>query len=139
MIRPARERDRAYLEAIQSAALLNPWPELLDTAIDGPPRTLVIDTGAGPIGYAIIVPDHPTAYLAELAITPPKQGQGYGSTLLEALLDQLQTAGFERVRLTARADAERVHSLYRSFGFEATERLPNHYDDVDGVVMIRQF
>jgi ribosomal-protein-alanine N-acetyltransferase len=139
MIRPARERDRAYLESIQSAALSNPWPELLDTAIDGPPRTLVVDEGDRPVGYAIVVPDHPTAYLAELAVIPAKQGHGYGSALLGTLLTQLQAEGFESVRLTSRADDTRVHSFYRSFGFDVTERLPNHYDDGDGIVMIKRF
>lgn len=139
MIRPATERDRVRLEAIQSAALSSPWPELLDTAIDGPPRTLVVDTGAGPIAYALVVPDTPTAYLAELAVTPAKQGHGHGSNLLETVLGQLRADGFETVRLTARADDERARSFYRSFGFTVTERLENHYDDGDGVAMVKRF
>ena len=137
MIREARPADEPRLEAIQTAALDEPWPELLDVAVEGAPLVLVRDVGAGPVAYALVVPDHPVAYLAELAVAPPLQGQGHGSTLLTALLERLRTAGFERLRLTARADDERVRSFYESFDFTVAEELPDHYDDGDGVALVR--
>lgn len=138
MIRPARSADEPRLRAIQSAALDEPWPELLDIAVDGHPVVLVLDPGAGPIAYTLVVPDHPVASVAELAVAPPLQGRGHGSRLVEALLDQLRNEGYERVRLTCRADDERVRSFYDSFGFTATEELPGHYDDGDGVLLVRE-
>jgi ribosomal-protein-alanine N-acetyltransferase len=137
MIREGRPADEPRLRAIQSAALDEPWPDLLDVAVEGDPRLLVRDLGQGPIAYALVVPDHPVAYLAELAVAPPLQGEGHGTQLLAALLTRLQANGFETVRLTARADDQRVRSFYDSFDFEVVEELPDHYDDGDGVLLVR--
>ncbi|MFC7028736.1 GNAT family N-acetyltransferase [Halomicroarcula sp. GCM10025710] len=70
-----------------------------------------------------------------LAVDPSFQGRGYGSTLLGALLERLRDAGFETLRLTARADDERVRSFYGGFGFEKISDLPDHYDDGAGVLL----
>ena len=43
MIRPAVAAEESRLRAIQSAALDDPWPELIDVAIDGAPHVLVLD------------------------------------------------------------------------------------------------
>ena len=137
MIRPAVPADESRLRAIQSAALDEPWPELLDVAISGAPEVLVVDPGQGPIGYTLVVPDRPTAYVAELAVAPPAQGRGHGSRLLETLLSRLRADGFEEVRLTARADDERVRSFYDGFEFVVGEAIPDHYEDGDGVVLVR--
>jgi ribosomal-protein-alanine N-acetyltransferase len=139
MIRPAVPTDEARLLAIQSAALDDPWPELLEVAIDGAPLVLVADEGRGPIGYTLTVPDHPVAYVAELAVAPGMQGEGHGTALFSALLDRLRDRAFETVRLTARADDERVRSFYDEFGFTVADDLPDHYDDgSDGVLLVRE-
>ena len=138
MIRPARPTDESRLRAIQSAALDDPWPELLDVAVEGAPQVLVADEGKGPIAYTLTVPDHPVAYVAELAVAPGLQGQGYGSELFETLLDDLREEEFEEVRLTARADDDRVRSFYDGFGFDVEADLPDHYDDGGaGVLLVR--
>ncbi|EMA06712.1 ribosomal-protein-alanine N-acetyltransferase [Haloarcula vallismortis] len=136
MIREARSEDEAQLRAIQMNTLDEPWPELLGVGVDGPPLVLVLDIGE-PLGYALVVPDHPVAYLAEFAIAPGKQGQGLGTTLMGGLLDRLQAGGFETVRLTARADDERARGFYDGFGFAVADELPGHYDDGDGVLLVR--
>jgi ribosomal-protein-alanine N-acetyltransferase len=136
MIREARSDDEVRLRAIQTNALAEPWPELLGVGIDGPPLVLVLDIGE-PVGYALVVPDHPVAYLAEFAIAPEKQGQGLGTALMDGLLDRLRAGGFETVRLTARANDEVVRSFYDGFGFSVADELPDHYDDGDGVLLVR--
>lgn len=138
MIRPAVPADESRLRAIQSAALDDPWEELLAVAVDGPPQVLVVDENEGAIAYALTVPDQPVAYVAELAVAPGLQGQGHGTELLSALFEELRTNGFETVRLTARADDERVRSFYDGFGFSVEADLPEHYDDGgDGVLLVR--
>jgi len=98
---------------------------------------LVADTDAGPVGYALVVPDRPTAYLAELAVAPPAQGRGHGSRLLALVVERYRDRGFDELRLTARADDERVRSFYEGFDFTVAERLPDHYDDGDGLLLVR--
>ena len=137
MIRPARPADETRLRAIQSAALDEPWQDLLAVAIKGAPVLLVRDPGAGPVAYALLVTDHPTAYLAELAVAPPAQRQGHGTALLTAVLDRVRAAGFAELRLTARADDERARSFYDDFDFTVADRLPDHFDHGDGVLLVR--
>ncbi|SFR93525.1 ribosomal-protein-alanine N-acetyltransferase [Halomicrobium zhouii] len=136
MIRPAEPADYRALRAIQEAALDEHWPDLLELGVDGPPICLVAETDR-PVGYALVVDGDDVAYVAELAVAPAEQGQGYGSELLAALLDRLRSAGFETIRLTARADDDRVRSFYETFGFDAVDEVPDHYDDGDAVVLAR--
>ena len=138
MIREAEPDDFRRLRAIQRRALSDPWPELLELGVDGPPLALVAETDR-PVGYALVVPDDDVAYVAEVAVAPERQGEGYGSELLEALFDRLRGDGVGTVRLTARADDERARSFYDAFDFEEVRNVPGHYEDGgDGVVLERE-
>ena len=137
MIREARSTDRERLLTIQSASLTQPWPELLEMAVDGLPLVLVADDGGGPVAYALVVTAEPVATVAELAVAPPYQGEGYGSALFGSLLERLRSVGIERVRLTAKAEDERARSFYEKFDFTVEDTLANHYDDGDGVLLVR--
>ncbi|WP_226010596.1 GNAT family N-acetyltransferase [Halomicrobium salinisoli] len=136
MIREGRPEDLPALRAVQSATLAEPWPDLLETAVDGPPLVLVCDRG-GPVGYALAVPDVPVTYVAELAVAPDSQGEGVGTDLVTALFDRLRERGVERVRLTARAVDEGVHDFYEGLGFDVVERVPDHYESGDGLLFER--
>jgi ribosomal-protein-alanine N-acetyltransferase len=129
-IREATSDDRPRLLAIQAAVLESNWPDLLTTAIGGPARVLV--AGKVPVGYALAVGNEPT-HLAELAVAPDHRNAGHGSALLRAVL-----AGTDECRLTTRADNERARRFYERHGFRVEERLPDHYENTDGVAMVRQ-
>jgi ribosomal-protein-alanine N-acetyltransferase len=129
-IREATPDDRPRLLAIQAASLDSNWPELLETAITGPARVLV--AGKVPVGYALAVGSEPT-HLVELAVAPGHRNAGHGSALLRAVL-----AATEECRLTARADDERARRFYERHGFRVEAQLPNHYENGDGVAMVRQ-
>lgn len=135
--REGRPEDLPHLRAIQQAALAESWPELLETAVDGPPALYVLTDGSL-IGYALVVGESDgVAYVPEFAIHPDEQGQGLGSHLMEWLCDRLSTEGYEELRLTARADDERVRSFYRDHGFRQLERLDDHFDSGDGLLLTR--
>lgn len=136
MIREGEPDDWQRLRQIQAATLSDPWPELLELSLGEPSLVLVLET-VEPIGYALVVPDEDAAYLAEFAIAPDHQGRGNGSALMGALLDRLRSGGIDRIRLTARADNERVHEFYRQHGFSVVDTVPDHYEDGDGLVFER--
>jgi ribosomal-protein-alanine N-acetyltransferase len=144
VIRDAHPEDLAALQAIQSSALAEPWPELLEIAVSGPQTLLVhTDESAGdgrrdtPIAYALAIVADGRAYLAEFAVAPSAQGDGRGSELLAALVDQFRAAGLDEIRLTARAGDDRVHDFYRRFDFERRQRIEGHYEDGDGLLFVR--
>jgi len=135
-VRDARPDDLPRLRAIQTVTLAEPWPELLAAAVDGPPVCLV-SAGPEPVGYALAVVDDSTAYLAELAVAAGHRGEGRGSTLLSSLVDRLRGDDVDRLRVTVRAVDERARSFYDRHGFESADRLPDHYEAGDGLLLVR--
>jgi ribosomal-protein-alanine N-acetyltransferase len=135
-VRRGRPADHDRLREIQQAALAEPWPELLATAVEGPPPLYVVTDG-GAVGYAIVVGDGTVAELSEIAIHPTRQREGHGSVLLTAVCDRLADDGYETVRLTVRAVDDGARSFYAGHGFEERNRLPDHYQDSDGLVLER--
>lgn len=138
-IRTGRPADGPRLREIQAAAIAEPWPALLDTALTGPPPLyVVVDSSDEPLGYGIVIPDSESvAYLPELAVDPNRQGEGYGSKLVDAICDSLEDDGYEQLRLTVRAVDEQAREFYRENDFETRERLPDHFEDCDGFLLER--
>jgi ribosomal-protein-alanine N-acetyltransferase len=155
MIRPATTADLPAIRSIQQASLADPWDDLLEAAVEGPPVALVATartrgppntTTAGhdagspdgqPIAYAIAIPGTEGAYIAEFAVAPSNRGQGTGSRLMTHLLERLAADDFESVRLTVQVGDRRARSFYDSHGFRARSLVPNHYDDADALEMVR--
>lgn len=137
-VRPARPEDRPRLRAIQTVVLAEPWPEILALAVDGPPLCLVY-ADPEPTGYAICLVDEngTTAYLAELAVADGHRGQGQGTALLDSLVERLRDSGVTALRATVRSVDERAREFYAARGFEERDGIPGHYDDCDGVIVVR--
>jgi len=97
------------------------------------------ERGDAPVGYALAVSDgdDEAAYLAELAVSPAHQGSGHGSALLDALLDRLEGKGVEELRVTVRTVDEQARAFYQDRGFETRERIPDHYETGDGLLLAR--
>jgi len=133
MIREGDPTDLPRLRTIQSA-LAEPWPELLETATRGPPPLYVVCEDR-PVGYAIVIGEDGVAYVPELAVHPDRQGEGFGSELLTWLRDHLADGGFEELRLTVQATDQRANSFYEQHGFEERDRLADHFDDGDGLLL----
>lgn len=139
-VRDAVPADAPLLESIQRASLDSPWPELLDSAIHGGVCCLVVTTTTGlPVGYAITVDGEPDGtgtdeeneepnqcYLAELAVDPSHRREGYGSSLLETVIDRTDA---DELLLTARVDDTTAKAFYETHGFDVVHRLPDHYDE----------
>jgi ribosomal-protein-alanine N-acetyltransferase len=149
MIREATPEDVPYLRAIQQATLAEPWQELLEPAIGGPPLVLVTADSKErtrphddrhsdePVGYAIALPEGATAYLAEFAIAPARHREGLGSTLMDALCRQLAADGFERVRLVVQIEDERARAFYSSHDYRVRSLVPEQYESGDGLLLVR--
>lgn len=76
-------------------------------------------TSAEDAGYGFVAPDVPEL---GLAVLPPFRGQGLGSALLDALLDQLGDAGHAAVSLSVEDGNDRARRLYESRGFQPVGR-----------------
>lgn len=140
VVRPGTGADRSRLAAIQTDALAEPWPGLLEIAVgDGPVLYVVEPEDDGPVvGYAVaLTADAPLAYVPEVAVDPAWQGRGFGSALLDGLFDALRERGIDRVRLTVRAGDERARAFYADHGFTVVDRVTDHFEAGDGLVVER--
>lgn len=134
-IRRATPVDRTALRSIQSLALPEPCPDLLEAGIQGSPPVFVIDA-PDPVGYAIVVPDgDEIVHLAELAVHPNAQGNGYGSRLLRSLFDAYDD--YERMEVTVAVANERAQQFYARHGFTDEARLEGCFDAGDGRLLAR--
>jgi ribosomal protein S18 acetylase RimI-like enzyme len=137
-VRPGRHADGPRLHSIQAAALAEPWPELLDLALEGGPILRVVATDE-PVGYAVaITADAPLSYVPELAVDPAVQGQGHGTALLKDLCETLAERGVERVRLTAREADDAARRFYTDRDFVVVERVPGQFESGAGLVLERE-
>ncbi len=134
-VREGVPADLPRLREIQTTALAEPWPALLETAVDGPPPLYVVADGPV-VGYAIVVPDGGTvAYVPEFAIHTEAQREGCGSRLLRYLRGELAAAGYEQLRVTVRVSDDGAREFYVVHGFERLERIDDHFEGCDGFLL----
>ncbi len=135
-VREGDPADLPRLRDIQERALAEPWPELLSTAVEGPPPLYVVEDGT-PVGYTIAVTDgESVAYVPEFAVDPDRQREGYGSRLLAELRARLAAAGHDELRVTVRASDDGARAFYASVGFERLDRIEGHFENRDGLLLV---
>jgi ribosomal-protein-alanine N-acetyltransferase len=139
MIRRGTAADRPRLRTLQSE-LAEPSPELLDLGLGGAGVVLVAERDGAVAGYALAIPGDADAspaavFVAELVVAPAHRRSGLGSDLLDAVA--AATPAYDELRLTARVSDERALAFYDAVGFERMGRLPDHFADGDGWLLVR--
>ncbi len=99
---------------------------------------LVAENGSGLIGWAGLIAYDDEAHVSTIGVAPDRQGEGIGSRLLDALLEEADRRS-PVVLLEVRSDNERALAMYRRRGFAAIGRRPRYYQPsgTDAVVMKR--
>jgi ribosomal-protein-alanine N-acetyltransferase len=91
------------------------------------------------VGYAGLIAYDDEAHVSTIAVAPSRQGEGTGSRLLDALLEEADRRS-PVVILEVRADNELAQGLYRRRGFTEIGRRRGYYQPsgADAVVMRRE-
>jgi len=123
----------------------DPWSaEMFNDEVAQPPEArlyLIAEPGGGRglAGYAgmMFVPGGMQADVLTIAVRPGYWGQGIGSALLGALLDEARRRGCVQVFLEVRADNSRAQGLYQRRGFEEIGVRRGYYQPsgTDAIVM----
>ena len=66
-------------------------------------------------------------HIINIAIDPEFQGKGYGTVLMNYLLEDARSKGVEFAYLEVRPSNERAITLYRRFGFMIIGIIENYY------------
>ena len=100
---------------------------------------LVAEDGGELVGYAGLIAYDDEAHVSTIAVAGPRQGEGIGSLLLDALLAEADRRS-PVVILEVRADNELAQGLYRRRGFTEIGRRRGYYQPsgADAVVMRRE-
>jgi [ribosomal protein S18]-alanine N-acetyltransferase len=99
---------------------------------------LVAEEGGALVGYAgMMFTGGPQADVLTLAVAPAYWGQGAGTALLRALVDEAGQRGHTEVMLEVRKDNPRARGLYLRHGFTEIGIRRGYYQPsgVDAVVM----
>jgi [ribosomal protein S18]-alanine N-acetyltransferase len=143
--RPMLVRDLNAVMAIEGRAYTFPWTRgnFVDSLAAGYHTLVLVDAGAGIVGYHVAMSGAGEMHLLNLTVSPPWQGRGLGSRLLDALEAQSRRLGLETLWLEVRAGNERARDLYRRRGFAEVGLRRRYYPAPQGaredaVVMSRR-
>src|ERR1700748_130572 len=116
-------------------------PEMFAAEFAQPPSRrlyLVAEAGNALIGYAgMMFAGGSQADVVTLAVAPARWGEGTGTALLTALVDEAGKRGYQEVLLEVRKDNPRARRLYLRHGFDEVGIRRGYYQPsgVDAVVM----
>jgi [ribosomal protein S18]-alanine N-acetyltransferase len=116
-------------------------PQMFAAEFAQPPSRrlyLVAEDGNTLIGYAgMMFTGGTQADVVTLAVHPARWGEGTGTALLTALVDEAEKRGYEEVLLEVREDNPRARRLYLRHGFTDIGIRRGYYQPsgVDAVVM----
>jgi [ribosomal protein S18]-alanine N-acetyltransferase len=142
-LREMRRADMAAIMALEEELFPeDAWtPEMFASEFAQPPSRrlyLVAQAGNALIGYAgMMFTGGSQADVVTLAVSPGRWGEGTGTALLMALVDEAEKRGYQEVLLEVREDNPRARRLYLRHGFDEVGIRRGYYQPsgVDAVVM----
>ena len=91
-----------------------------------------LQIGSTLAGYSIASSAAAEAHLLNLCVHPDWQHRGYGSLLLEYMINHVARLDSEAMFLEVRASNPRAASLYENRGFKVIGRRPSYYKAGEG-------
>lgn len=132
-IRPMVDADIAEIVAIEQSAYTHPWTEILfEDCLRVGYCCWVMERHGAIIGYGIISVGAGECHVLNLCVKPEMQNNGYGSAMLEHLLEIARSHNVEVVFLEVRPSNRRAIRLYEKAGFNEIGLRSNYYPAVDG-------
>jgi ribosomal-protein-alanine N-acetyltransferase len=142
-LREMKRADMAAIMALEEELFPeDAWtPEMFAAEFAQPPSRrlyLVAEAGNALIGYAgMMFTAGSQADVVTLAVAPARWGEGTGTALLMALVDEAGKRGYQEVLLEVRKDNPRARRLYLRHGFDEIGIRRGYYQPsgVDAVIM----
>ena len=142
-VREMKRADMAAIMALEEELFPeDAWtPEMFAAEFSQPLSRrlyLVAEAESALLGYAgMMFSGGSQADVVTLAVSPGRWGEGIGTALLLALVDEAGKRGYEEVLLEVREDNPRARRLYLRHGFDEVGIRRGYYQPsgVDAVVM----
>ncbi len=134
-IRPGTPADAPHLAQTEQAAAAFPWSlsQIIQSCRNERQRVLVLDLEELPCaGFAVIDCIVDEATLLNIAVHPDCQGRGFGTALLQAVVECSASMGALKLMLEVRSSNLVALSLYRRFGFREDGIRKKYYPAASG-------
>ena len=139
VIEPMRGRHVAAVEAIDAVCYSRPWSNATwRNELAGADRLHLVardaDTVVGHAGLLWVLDE---VHVTTVAVHPDRQGEGIGTRLVVALLEEARADGASSATLEVRAADHRTQRLYGRLGFQPAGIRADYYSSPpdDAVVM----
>jgi ribosomal-protein-alanine N-acetyltransferase len=109
-----------------------PWSQAEIAEMLASPFCFVVEDPQGFVMGQLVAGE---AELLTIAVDPAAQGQGVGTRLMRAFLDELQRRGAETVFLEVAESNAPARALYSRAGFAVTGRRRAYYHAPDGTAV----
>jgi len=97
-------------------------------------RLLVAQTDSQVVGVGALKPvDAGVAEIKRMYVRPQARGQGIGRAILQRLLADAHTIGYQLVRLETATFMHEAHALYRSLGFKDRQAFDHTEGSLSGL------
>ena len=136
---PARHDEIESLAAIDRASP-RPWTKAAFEKELGnrPPTVFVLRSSGNAIAFVVTRRHPPELDIVNLAVAEGHRRRGFGRILLRFLLEMARRDGVDQVFLEVRAGNQAARALYRSLGFEETQKRKNFYQDpVEDAILMK--
>ena len=128
LIRRLATDDLDRLHEVEQLAYPFPWSRrVLSDCLEGGHACFGLQVGHVLAGYSIASIAAGEAHLLNLCMHPDWQHRGYGSLLLEYMINHAVRQGADAMFLEVRASNPRATRLYQNRGFSVIGRRPNYY------------
>ncbi len=147
-VRPCTEDDLDEIYGIEWVNFPIPWSPfaLRDYLKTGMSTFLVATEGNEILGYAISTVEKQInqriierGHLLKLVVKEEHRRKGVGSSLLKALIRNMEQRGVEEIYLEVRVENPDARKLYQKFGFKEREYMASFYlNGDDALLMIKK-
>ncbi len=127
---PARQDELESLAVIDRASP-RPWTlaAFENELRNSPPTVFVLRSSGDAIAFVVTRRHPPELDILNLAVADKHRRRGFARILLRFLLEMARRDGLAEVFLEVRAGNQAARALYRSLGFEDTQKRRNFYED----------
>ncbi len=141
VIRRMQEEDLDSVLRIEQRVFPDPWQrtsfqfEIHANRFSYP---VVLDLEGEIIGYAVAWEIFEEFHIANIAIHPDYQKQGWGTYLMQHLIDRAEKMGSHYILLEVRPSNKAAMALYNKFGFFPHGVRKRYYRDGEDAIVMRK-
>jgi len=132
-IRPMNMADVPAVAAIEASAYQFPWSEkIFSDCLTAGYHGIVLTSQNEICGYAILSVAVGEAHLLNLCVDPQLQSRGYGSLMLDYLINKARVLGGKKMFLEVRPSNQVAIGMYTRSGFAEIGVRKNYYRTPEG-------